>query len=249
MSSFKPFRVAVCAILCLKLRFIRGVIASLFALAMSNAQAGIVTIGNHDFSNADLMFPYAMRYQQLYDASQFADAINITRISFFAFPMGAETEWNGVSTYRMTVSTTTTALGALNLRFADNVGADASVYDTETFSGAPAYGDLISFTGSFNYDPALGNLLVDIERIIDGPSAGVRIQAGFNLGEFDRAYSHSDTVLVESGGRNQDGYGARTRFDFGPVTTPVPEPETYVMLLAGLSLLGFVARRRKELAV
>ena len=30
---------------------------------------------------------------------------------------------------------------------------------------------------------------------------------------------------------------------------PVPEPETYVMLLAGLGLLGFMARRRKESAV
>ena len=29
------------------------------------------------------------------------------------------------------------------------------------------------------------------------------------------------------------------------VTTPVPEPETYAMLLAGLVLMGLVARRRK----
>jgi hypothetical protein len=28
------------------------------------------------------------------------------------------------------------------------------------------------------------------------------------------------------------------------VTTPVPEPETYSMMLAGLGLLGFAARRR-----
>ena len=30
------------------------------------------------------------------------------------------------------------------------------------------------------------------------------------------------------------------------VCAPIPEPETYAMLLAGLGLLGFVARRRKE---
>jgi len=29
------------------------------------------------------------------------------------------------------------------------------------------------------------------------------------------------------------------------VPTPIPEPETYAMLLAGLGLMGFVARRRR----
>ncbi len=33
--------------------------------------------------------------------------------------------------------------------------------------------------------------------------------------------------------------------EFGSVTAPIPEPETYAMLLAGLGLLGFAARRRK----
>ena len=33
--------------------------------------------------------------------------------------------------------------------------------------------------------------------------------------------------------------------DFAFRITPVPEPETYAMLLVGLGLLGFVARRRK----
>jgi hypothetical protein len=32
----------------------------------------------------------------------------------------------------------------------------------------------------------------------------------------------------------------------GYVTTPVPEPTTYAMLLGGLGLMGVVARRRKS---
>ena len=34
-------------------------------------------------------------------------------------------------------------------------------------------------------------------------------------------------------------------FDYYQQTAPIPEPETYAMLLAGLGLLGFAARRRK----
>jgi hypothetical protein len=33
---------------------------------------------------------------------------------------------------------------------------------------------------------------------------------------------------------------------FGTSMAPVPEPETYAMMLAGLGLLGFMARRRKQ---
>jgi hypothetical protein len=35
---------------------------------------------------------------------------------------------------------------------------------------------------------------------------------------------------------------------FSAQTIPIPEPETYAMLLARLGLLGFVARRRKQKA-
>ena len=37
-----------------------------------------------------------------------------------------------------------------------------------------------------------------------------------------------------------------TSLDHVSLTTAVPEPETYAMLLAGLALVGFTARRRKQ---
>ena len=44
-------------------------------------------------------------------------------------------------------------------------------------------------------------------------------------------------VLTEATGINNQGQVAAIGI--------IPEPETYAMLLAGLGLLGFIARRRK----
>ena len=35
---------------------------------------------------------------------------------------------------------------------------------------------------------------------------------------------------------------------FSATVTPIPEPETYALMLAGLGLLGIAARRRKPAA-
>jgi hypothetical protein len=44
-------------------------------------------------------------------------------------------------------------------------------------------------------------------------------------------------------------YGAQNRsLAFNSNVSAVPEPETYAMMLAGLGLLGFVARRKKKLS-
>lgn|SRR5450830_798051 len=40
--------------------------------------------------------------------------------------------------------------------------------------------------------------------------------------------------------------GTSTHTSIGNFTTPVPEPETYGMMVMGLGLMGFIARRRKS---
>lgn len=46
-------------------------------------------------------------------------------------------------------------------------------------------------------------------------------------------------------------YTPDTVFDPKPIYIPpvIPEPETYMMFLGGLGLIGFLARRRKEAVI
>ncbi len=53
----------------------------------------------------------------------------------------------------------------------------------------------------------------------------------------------SDVLKFQATGTS-DSYGGS--LDAVSITTPVPEPEIYAMLAAGLGLMGFVARRRKS---
>jgi hypothetical protein len=86
-------------------------------------------------------------------------------------------------------------------------------------------------------------------------------RSGAVLGSFDLsgilAHNGIEGVTVDEKGtiyivaeQIQDGSNG---LDLNPksqlivLTAPVPEPETYAMLLAGLGLMGAIARRRKAL--
>jgi hypothetical protein len=66
---------------------------------------------------------------------------------------------------------------------------------------------------------------------------------GFQDISFDRI--HIDTTSTESISYVLDNLQVASSFDGSPVTQ-VPEPESYAMFMAGLALMGFIARRRKN---
>lgn len=55
------------------------------------------------------------------------------------------------------------------------------------------------------------------------------------------------TVEGRSGGLFQSGYGGYLVTSKTTVSAPVPEPESIAMMALGLGVMGFVARRRKQL--
>jgi hypothetical protein len=63
-----------------------------------------------------------------------------------------------------------------------------------------------------------------------------------NAGDLGPAYFAADVVWTA----DTQSFGATGAI--GVVTTPVPEPETYALFLAGLGAMGFMARRRRKTA-
>ena len=144
-----------------------------------------------------------MRYQQLYDASQFSglgSAGFITQIIFrpdisFGFAFSST-----LSDMQINLSTTSVPDDGLSLLFANNIGTDETVVFngplslSSTFTGGvPKDFDIvITLTTPFFYDPSMGNLLLDARNF----------GAGFTTA-FDAAMQKHDGVSrISTNSRN-----------------------------------------------
>ena len=215
---------------------------SLSALSAVPASAASVTIGNWDSGNC---YPFSClaserngtTYQQIYSSSAFSGPLSFNTISFFQDTAGLMDS----ASYNISFSTTSTAVNGLSPVWASNIGGDSQVFGTFSVSGSMP--SILSFTGnSFAYDPSMGNLLMTVD--IFGLT-----QANGYQSFFQADYTGVDTQRLYAYGGSPEGavdIGA-LRTEFSNVSA-VPEPETYAMMLAGLALLGFAARRRKQQA-
>jgi PEP-CTERM motif len=206
------------------------------------------------------------RVQEIYASSFFSGAELIDGFSFRAYPGAAPSFFFGnsvdISDAVIQLSTTsagTDESGSLpSATFADNLGSDATtVYSgaldlttAATGTGPQPFDYTVSFSTPFLYNPADGNLLLDVTI----PSGATVSGGGFGFLTFDTVNTVDDgiySVVNVSDGDATTGTlstaGAITAFSVGSVgTLAVPEPSTWIMMVTGFGILSAAMWKRRS---
>lgn len=216
-------------VVCVYLMFVSG-----FSPLASNAAS--VTIGPTD-SGADCTFACMVRWQQGYDSSSFSEAININTVNFFATGVSSSN-----ATFDFYFSYMNGDYTSITTDFNNNIGSNYQLFESKVFSQTFLGGDIISFNGSFMYDPLLGDLLIDVVRHSEtsteslGNSGLMASSDGLPL---SRAYQWP--INHDGGAYSAVGFGLSTQFVESSV---VPIPSAVWPFGSGLiGLIGLAKRK------
>ena len=142
-------------------------------------------------------------------------------------------------------------LGSFSLAQGQLAGAGNNFFSDKFTFSVTGFNDLSALATSLKPSANSGLTLTGFSL---GNASGILFHGALDLINFtaqDQAWSLQSGLTPLAAGNyflQIDGYVASpTGGSYSGIlaVTPVPEPETYGMLLAGLGVLGFLARRRK----
>ena len=241
-------------------------IAALFAMPAMAAE--VVAPGGPGNAQGPAPFRYygsgGSNVQQIYSSSFFGAPSTISALSFRAYPGAAPSGFfsNSFTISEVMVRLTTTSLSAneaSGLQPSTNFAANLGSGFTTVFSGPltlttaangvnQPFDYTINFSTLFNYDPTMGNLLLDVFI----PTSATVSGGGLGFLTFDNANTLNDgvrsVVNIFDGGSPTgllDTSAAITSFTTSPIASGVPEPSTWAFMILGFGATGAAMRRRR----
>jgi hypothetical protein len=187
--------------------------------------------------------PSSLREMRIYDAAQFGDLSGPSFLTQFAWRPDTTPGPSGPRTLTLQIyaSTTRRSVAGLSTTFAENLGADNTLVFSGTLIWAtanlPGPGNTRQFdvvfplTTPFLYDPAAGNLLLEMQFTANGEAIRVDAVSG------NSAVNKIQNLGSSTAPTGDFGIPQVTQFTF------VPEPSVAVTVLFSLGLL--IAKRKR----
>jgi hypothetical protein len=217
--------------------------------SLSTVVRADTTVGTNEPGNGNC-FPFTCnnsgnstgetsQYQEVYSSSAFGGSQTIYGLTFYFDNGGSTTVLSG--TYDIYLSTTSAAVNALSSNPTLNRGSNFTLVDV--FSGGvnsnPSF--TIALTTPFNYNPATGNLLMEVDAFNQPPvtdtGENAFLQADHSGTFTSRAWSSNppptDTLVTDS-------IGLVTTFN----TSPIAAPEPSANALLGLGFAALLLARK-----
>lgn len=216
------------------------VLLLLAALVAPPAFATTIIIGSPADAGSGNCFPFGCsgsRYQQVYNAALFPGPLLINQLQFFNTQFNPGLGVVETANYEIHFSATAAAVNALSAAdFDSNVGANDALFFNGVLGG-PIGGPTFTIAGTgFLYNPAAGNLLLDIFKTGGAFNGNVFFDA--RNGSFG-----TDSSRAHNFGSAFANYGLVTGFSDDGLT-PVPEPATLTLLAPALAWAAWRRHRR-----